>query len=113
MMLHELLTAIVAPDRLMLFDPAVAVRVPPHVLVAPLGLATTTLAGNVSVNATPLAATGLAAGLISVKVSVETPVGAINTGLKALLMAGGRITKMLAEAVPPVTVGKKLPLPLS
>ena len=113
MMLQELLMAIVPPDRLMLFEPAVAVRVPPQVLVAPFGEATTTLAGNVSVNATPLAATGLAAGLTSVRVSVETPVGAINTGLKALLIEGGRITKMLADAVPPVTMGKKLPLPLS
>ncbi len=82
-------------------------------LVAPFGVATTTLAGNVSVKATPLAATGLAAGLTSVKASVETPVGAINIGLKALLIVGGRITKMLADAVPPVTVGKKFPLPLS
>lgn len=113
MILQEPLMAMVPPARLMLFDPAVAVSVPPQELAAALGVATTTFAGSVSVNATPLAATGLAAGLVSVKLSVETPVGAINTGLKALLIVGGRITKMLADAVPPVTGGKKVPLPLS
>src|SRR2546429_9960403 len=89
-----------------------AVGVPPQVLVAALGVATTTLAGKVSVKATPVAATGLAAGFVMVKLSVETPFGAISVGLNALLIAGGSTTKIVAEAVPPVTVGKLVPLPL-
>ena len=48
-----------------------------------------------------------------VKLSVETPFGAISVGLNALLIAGGSTTKIVAEAVPPVTVGKLVPLPLS
>lgn len=110
---QEPLIAIVPPLRLMLFEPAVAVKVPPHVLVAPLGVATTTLAGRVSAKATPVAATGLAAGFVSVKLRVEIPVGAIRFGLKALLIVGGNITKIVADAVPPVTEGKLVPLPLS
>jgi len=51
---HELLVAMVAPDRLMEPDPAVAVMVPPPQLpVSPLGLETTRPAGSASVKPTP------------------------------------------------------------
>src|SRR5437868_7048566 len=63
---------IVPPVRLMLPDPAVAVVVPPHGLVSPLGVATTRPAGSASVNATPASATdGL--GLWRVKLRDVVP----------------------------------------
>ena len=53
---HELLAAIVPPDKPMLCVPAAAVIVPaPHEPVRPLGPETTNPAGKVSVNATPTA----------------------------------------------------------
>ena len=105
--------ASVAPDRLTLPDPAVAVMVPPpHEPVSPFGVATTTLAGNVSVNAIPVSGTEFPAGLVMVKLSVERSFGPIATGLNALLIEGGATTTMLAEAVPPV-MGTKVPVPSS
>jgi hypothetical protein len=52
---HELLAANVAPDKLITLPPAVAVIVPPpQVPVRPLGVDTTSPAGSVSVNPTPV-----------------------------------------------------------
>src|SRR5712691_5895091 len=82
---------------------------PPHEPVSPFGVATTTLAGNVSVNATPVSGTEFPAGLVIVKLRVETSFGPIATGLNALLIEGGATTTMLAEAVPPV-MGTKVPV---
>src|SRR5262249_22099022 len=97
----------------MLPDPAVAVKVPPLQLPrAPLGVATTRLAGRVSVKATPVSATVLAPGLVMVKVRVETLLGVITVGLNALVIDGGATTTMLAEAVPPVS-GRNVPVPSS
>src|SRR5215469_14803607 len=90
------------PVRLMLVPPAVAVAVPPQVLLKPFGVATNTLAGNVSVKATPACGSGLAAELLMVKVSVETPFGAIVDGLNALAIDGGPSTSIVAVADPPV-----------
>jgi hypothetical protein len=51
---HELLAAIVPPERLTEPDPALAVIVPePHVPVRPFGVETARPAGSVSVKATP------------------------------------------------------------
>jgi hypothetical protein len=50
---HEDAVAIVPPVRLIEPDPAIAVAVPPQVLVRPLGVATTRPAGKLSVKATP------------------------------------------------------------
>jgi hypothetical protein len=86
----------------MLVPPAVAVAVPPQLLLKPFGVATTTLDGKVSVKATPACGSGLAAGLVMVKVSVETPFGAIVDGLKALAIDGGPSTWIVAIADPPV-----------
>jgi hypothetical protein len=94
--------AIVPPLKLMLPEPAVAVAVPTQVPPKPFGVATTSPVGSVSVNATPASATVLAAGLVSVKVSVETPFTAMAVGLNAFAMEGGATTTMDAEAVPPV-----------
>ena len=82
-----------------------AVAVPPHELLSPFGVATIKFAGKVSVNATPLSATALAAGLVRVKLSVDTPPGTISPGANASLIVGGATTKMLADAVPPA-IGK-------
>jgi hypothetical protein len=99
---QELATAMLPPVRLMLVPPAVAAAVPPQPLLKPFGMATTTLAGNESLKATPAKGSGLAAGLVMVKVSVETPPGAIADGLNALAIDGGPSTWMVAVAVAPV-----------
>jgi hypothetical protein len=83
--------------------PAIAVIVPPgQVPLRPLGAATKSVAGNVSVNATPVSATVLADGLVSVNVSDVDPLGGMLAAPKALLIDGGATTARLAEAVPPV-----------
>ena len=69
---------------------------------APVVLATTTLVGNVSLNATPVRAAVLAAGLVMVKVRVEVPFSAMVLGEKALLIVGGTSTANVAAAVAPV-----------
>src|SRR5215469_14220047 len=90
------------PLRLMLAEPATAVSVPPQLLTAPFGEATNTLPGNVSLKATPASGSGFPAGLVIVKVRVETPFGAIVEGLNALAIDGGASTWIVAVADPPV-----------
>ncbi len=112
---QETLAAMVAPVRVMLFDPATAVTIPPaHPIppVNPFGVATTRLAGSVSVNPTPVSATVFAAGLVMVKLRAEVPVTAIAVGLNAFAITGGATTKMEAEAVPPV-MPPNVPVPSS
>jgi len=99
---QELATAMLPPLRLMLPEPATAVSVPPQLLTAPFGVATNTLPGSVSLNATPNWESGFPAGLVIVKVRVETPFGAIVEGLNALAIDGGASTWIVAVAVPPV-----------
>src|SRR5262249_34224953 len=83
------LAARVAPERLTLPLPAVAVMVPPpHEPVRPLGVATESPAGNVSVNATPVSAAE-ALGLLIVKVSADVPPTGTDEGVKPLAIAGG------------------------
>src|SRR4029077_11221027 len=94
--------ATVAPVKLTVPEPATAVGVPLQVPPRLFGVATTIPAGRVSVNATPVSATALAAGLVMVNVSVETPFTAITVGLNAFAMEGGATTSIEAEAVPPV-----------
>jgi hypothetical protein len=100
------------PEKLMLPAPAVAVAVPPQLLTSPFGVATVKPAGNVSVNATPAAATGFAAGLVIVKVSVETPFTAIAVGLNAFAMEGGPTTVTVALAVPPIPPSAEVMCPV-
>src|SRR5215471_20097136 len=89
----------VAPDTAIPVG-AVVVNVPPHTVLVPL--ATVNPVGNVSVNATPLRATALAAGLVIVKVNEVVAFNAMVAGLNALAIEGGATTVMLAEAAVPL-----------
>ena len=73
---QEALPARVPADRLTLPDPATAVAVPPHVLLIPLGVATTRPAGRLSVNARPVSAR-LVFGFVMLKVSDVVPFSGI------------------------------------
>ena len=97
-----LLVATVPPVNEMVPDPAVAVAVPPQVLLKPFGVETTRPAGRLSVNVTPFDAAGLLAGLVIVIVNVEVPFTAIAVGLNAFAIDGGTTTLSDADAVPPV-----------
>src|SRR5579864_3979677 len=102
---QDVFTAMLPPVRLMLVDPAIAVAVPPQVLLNPFGVETTNPVGSVSVNATPASATVLAAGLVMVKVSVVVPFNGIDAAPKALAIEGGATTArtavLLVAPVPP------------
>jgi len=104
--------AMVPPVSEILPEPATAVAVPPQVLVRPFGVATTSPAGKVSVNATPFSATVLPAGLVMVKVRDVVPFSGIAAAPKALAIDGGATTLMLAEAVPPVPPSVEVTLPV-
>ena len=97
---HEPATAMPPPVSEMLVLPAVAVAVPPQLFVNPFGVATTSPAGNVSVNATPASGSGFAAGLVMVKVNVLFVFNAIEFGLKALAIDGGPSTSNWKSWVP-------------
>ncbi len=79
----------VPPDKEMEPEAAVAVAVPPHVEVNALGVETTSPAGSVSVNATPVKS--VPPGLVRVNVSeveVFTPIVALP---KAIAMTGATL----------------------
>jgi multisubunit Na+/H+ antiporter MnhC subunit len=78
----------------------VAVKVPPHTLE--VLLATLRPVGKVSVKATPLRATLLAAGLVMVKLREVVAPNEMADGLNAFAMEGGATTVMLAEAAGPL-----------
>ena len=96
---HWLLAAMVAPERAIPVG-AVVVRVPPQTVAE--AFATVSPVGSVSVNATPVSETALAAGFVMVNVSEVVALSAMLPGLKTLAIDGGATTLMLAEAVPPV-----------
>jgi hypothetical protein len=75
--------AMLPPVRLMLPEPAVAVTVPPQLLVSPFGVATTNPAGNVSVKATPVSVTVFADGFVIANVNAVVPLSTTVVGLKA------------------------------
>ena len=93
-------------------DPAVAVGVPPQVLVSPLGVATSRLAGKVSVNPTPVNATVLADGLVIVIVRALVPFTAMLAGVKALTVVGGVATFRVAVPAAPVPPSVELTGPV-
>jgi hypothetical protein len=99
---QEALAASVAPDRLTAPEPATAVIVPPpQVPVKPLGVATITPAGSVSLKAMPVSETVLAAGLVIVKLRLVVPFTGIEAAPNDLLMLGGAITvKVMGLPVP-------------
>ncbi len=106
---HWLFAAMVAPDSEIPVGPVV-VSVPPQTVAE--ALATVNPVGSVSVNATPVSATALAAGLVIVKVSEVVAFKAMLLGLNTLAMDGGASTLMLAEAVPPVPPSVEVTLPV-
>src|SRR5438270_637211 len=100
---HEELAATVEPERVTVPVPAVAVIVPPPQLPeSPLGVATTSPAGKLSVNATPVSETVLLIGLVMAKVNDVEPFNGTVAGPNDFVMAGGVATLRLAEAVLPV-----------
>src|SRR5438477_5317912 len=92
----------VAPDKEMVVG-LVVVKVPPQTVAD--ALATVRPVGSVSVNATPVSATVLAAGLVMVKVNEVVAFRAMVFGLKTLAIEGGATTVntavLLVAPVPP------------
>jgi hypothetical protein len=83
-------------DRLMLVVPAVAVTVPPHVLLTPGAPATCRPFVSVSLKAMPFSAVVLAAGLVMVNVTVVVPFSGMLAAPKAFEIVGGATTLMVA-----------------
>jgi hypothetical protein len=81
---------IVPPERLIVFEPAVAVAVPPQLLNSPLGVATISPAGKLSVNPTPVSETTLGFTITSDRDVV--PLSGIVAAPNALLTPGGDAT---------------------
>jgi hypothetical protein len=107
---HDPFAGRVAPDRLMVPEPAVAVIVPPpHDPDTPFGVATASPAGNGSMNPTP--DRPVAFGLLIVKLSDVVPLNGIEPVPNALEMEGGATTVRLSDAVLPVPVSVELTAP--
>ena len=91
---HEALAASVAPAKLTLPDPAVAVIVPPPQLpVSPFGVATARPAGNASVKPTPVNVEAL--GLVMVKLSEVDPLSGMLPAPNAIAMVGGKVAPLV------------------
>lgn len=90
----------VPPDKLMVPEPAVAVAVPPQLLVRFGVFATSNPEGRLSVNARPWSAFAVL-GLVMVNVSVAVTGLKVNTGiwvtLNAFVIEGGARTVMVAD----------------
>jgi len=97
-----LLVAMVPPVRLSVVSPTFGEKVPPQVLVAPVGEATLMPPGRGSLTATPLCATVLADGLVMVMVSVVVPLSGMLAAPNDLVMVSADIAVRVAEAVVPV-----------
>jgi hypothetical protein len=106
---HWLLTAIVAPVNAIPVG-EVVVSVPPQTVAE--ALATVSPVGNVSVKATPVRASTLAAGLVIVNVKEVVAFSAMDEGAKILAIDGGASTLRLAVAVPPVPPSVEVTLPV-
>src|SRR6185312_2805930 len=101
LMVHEAFAARVPAVRLIEPDPAAAVVVPVQVVANPLGLATCSPAGNVSLKAMPVRARAVF-GLLMLKVSEVFAPTRMLAAPNALVIDGGVATVKLAEAVFPV-----------
>jgi hypothetical protein len=101
---QEALAASVPPDRLSPLEPGVAVGVPPQVLVRPFGVAITSPAGKLSVNANPFNDMVLF-GLVMLIVSDVVPFSGILLAPKLLVTVCGATTVsvavLLVAPVPP------------
>ena len=100
-MVQLLLMAMLPPDKLTKPVAAVAVTVPPQVLLSALGVATNKLDGKLSVNATLLSA-AVVLELVMVSWSAVVPPLAIKAVVNVLLMVGLSTTTKVALAVLPV-----------
>jgi hypothetical protein len=108
---QDALLAIVPAERLTPDEPATPVAVPPHVLLIPLGVATTSPDGKLSVNASPVSPAGF--GFVMLKVSEVEPFNGMVTAPNAFVIEGASaVTLMLAEAVPPVPPSVDVTLPV-
>lgn len=93
--------AMLPPVKLTKPVAAVAVAVPPQVLLSALGVATNKLAGKLSVNDTLLSAE-VVLELVMTNWSAVVPPLAIKAGVNVLLMVGLDNTTKVALAVLPV-----------
>jgi len=98
---QDALAASVPPDKLADPAPATAVAVPPHVLLKLLGVATTSPAGRLSVNASPVSVTPVF-GFEMLSVRDVVPFKGIVAAPNDLVIAGGLATVRFAEPVLPV-----------
>ena len=98
---QDALAASVAPVRLTELVPAVAVAVPPQVLVGLVDGAITKPLGRVSVNPTPVIEIAELL-LVIVKVKLVVPFSGIEVAPKAAAKVGGVPTDSVAVAVLPV-----------
>ena len=96
------LAGIVAPDKLTLLPAAVIVPLPTHAPATFAGVATTTPAGSPSVNPTPVSASVLAAGFVTVNVKLVVPFSGIRAAPNAFCSTGGISTARFAVAVFPL-----------
>lgn len=87
------------PPSTMELEPAAAVTVPPHVLLNPLGVATTNPVGKTSL--TLRATKSSPFGLFMVRVKDVVPPTETRGAPNAFVMIGGETTRMLAVAWPP------------
>src|SRR5579883_2974397 len=85
--------------KLIVPEPAVAVTVPPHVLVTPGVEATCKPVGSVSVK---LALTATTLGLLIAKLTVVVPLTGMVAAPKLLVICGGSRMMMPILAVPPL-----------
>jgi len=104
---HEAPAARLAPVKLIVPEPAVAVGVVLHVFVKPLGVATTSVPGaafgKVSVKEIPFRVeTALLLGFVIVSVRLVVPFRGMVEAPKTLFMVGGLMTFRLADAVFPL-----------
>jgi hypothetical protein len=95
----------VAPERLILPLPGVAVAVPPQLLVSPLEAETTRPAGRASVKPTPVTGTVLGLGLLITKDSVVLAPRAMEASPKESLIVGGEMPVTVRLAVFEVAPG--------
>ncbi len=100
---HVELRATVPPERLIEPDPATAVTEPEQVLVRPLGVATASPAGRLSVKARPLKEFKVLI-LVMVNVRLVVPPTGICVAPNALAIDGGNSTTICAVAAKPSTV---------
>src|ERR1051326_5215167 len=111
LMVHEAFAASDPPVRLMEPEPAVAVVVPPQLLVSAFGVATAKPAGSVSLKAIPVSASEVF-GLLMLNVSEVEAFSRMLAAPNALVIVGGVATVKLAEAVLPVPPLVEVTLPV-